>query len=89
MRKLEDGGWELEYVAGREEHPATASHSAVVLADIMTVRSGVWITFVAGSLNAKTCLWTRFEEGRETSNHALDIAEREEVTGPFTSLACL
>lgn len=41
MRKLEDGGWELEYMAGREEHPATASHSAVVLADIMTVRSGV------------------------------------------------
>ena len=52
MRKLEDGRWELEFVAGREEVRATAIHSAVVLADIMTVRSGACSASAAGSLKS-------------------------------------
>ena len=46
IRRLEDGTWELQYVTGSEDAAATATHSAVVLADIMTVRSSAYCTLL-------------------------------------------
>ncbi|EIE18846.1 hypothetical protein COCSUDRAFT_45008 [Coccomyxa subellipsoidea C-169] len=39
IRRLEDGTWKLQYVTGSEDAAATATHGAVLLADIMTMRS--------------------------------------------------
>ncbi|BDA48954.1 Renalase [Coccomyxa sp. Obi] len=40
ISRLGDEGWEVQYESGREATPATGLHSAVILADVMTVRQG-------------------------------------------------
>ena len=46
IRRLEDGAWKLQYVTGSEDAAATATHGAVLLADIMTVRLGAYCTLL-------------------------------------------